>query len=337
MKVICPLSKSWSCSSVLGTSRTTISILVGLFLVGCSASATAPVVATLNAKQTLLPAVLETETAKRSTATATASGSEPPVSSNAGEILNRAVTNLLNATSFEVSVYDVRAYQIIHPNGETSLVYGEFSAVYEVIRLPALKVHGSHEYRYDPQADFQEYDSYTYQEDGKYLSRIVDISSPGDEMEIDPGQIEPIAGDVYSTMVNYSDQAEFIRESDGIAVYILEHPEWYTLQGAIGFADLGYLYMQEDGEQLVEQYVAEHYRDVKTILFTIYVAVDEQLITKVEVNDRDFMVSVWEEVDRALIEAGEKPETLTRYEVMDVNGAEYLFNNYNQIQDIEIP
>jgi hypothetical protein len=310
---------------------------MNVFLVGCSASATARAITTLPAAQTPLPAVLETESAMLSTVTASVSGSEPPVSSNAGEILNSAVTNLLKATSFEVSVHDVRAYQIIDTSGETRLVYGEVTANYAVIRLPVLKVHGRYEYRYDPQADFQKYDSYTYQENGVYLTRIVEISGTGDEEEIDPEQIEPIAGDVYQTLVTYSDQAEFVTESDGIAVYIIEHPEWHTLKGAIGFADLGFLYIQENGEQLIEQYVAEHYLNVKPILFTIYVAVDEHLITKVEVNDRDFMVSIWGEVDRALIEQGEKPENLTRYEVMDENGATYLFSSYNQVQDFEIP
>lgn len=322
---------------MLRTSRTAISILMSVFLAGCSASVTAPAITTLPATQTLLPAEMETESALISTVPASAIRSEPPVSRNADEILNSAITNLLKATSFEVSVHDVRAYQIIDTNGETRLVYGEVTANYAVIRLPVLKVHGSYEYRYDPQTDFLKYDSYTYQENGKYFTRIVDISGTGDEVEIDPKQIEPIAGDVYQTLVTYSDQAEFVTESDGLAVYIIEHPKWYTLKGAIGFADLGFLHMQENGEQLIEQYVAEHYLDVKTILFTIYVAVDEHLITKVEVNDRDFMVSIWGEVDRALIEHGEKPENLTRYEVMDVNGAKYLFSRYNQVQDFEIP
>jgi len=310
---------------------------MSVFLVGCSASATAPAITTLPATQTRLPDVIEIESALISTVTASVIGSESPVSSNASEVLNSAVTNLLNATSFEVSVHDVRAYQIIDINGETRLVYGEVTANYAVIRLPALKVHGSYEYRYNPQADFQQFDSYTYQENGKYFTRIIEISGTGDAVEIDPEQIEPIAGDVYQTLVTYSDQAKLVTESDGIAVYIIEHPEWYTLKGAIGFADLGFLHMQENGEQLIEQYVAEHYLNVKPILFTIYVAVDEYLITKVEVNDRDFMVSIWAEVDRALIEHGEKPENLTRYEVMDVNGAEYHFSNYNQVQDFEIP
>ena len=322
---------------MLRTSRTAISILTSVFLVGCSASATAPAITALPATQTPLPAAMETESALISTVTASVIRSEPLVSSNAGKVLNSAVTNLLKATSFEVSVHDVRAYQIIDTNGETRLVYGEVTANYAVIRLPALKVHGSHEYRYDPQADFLEYDSYTYQENGKCFTRILEISGTGDAVEVDPEQIEPIAGDVYQTLVTYSDQAEFVTESDGIAVYVIEHPEWYTLKRAIGFADLGFLHAQENGEQLVVQYVAEHYPNVKPILFTICVAVDEHLITKVEVDDRDFMASIWAEVDRALIEHGAKPENLTRYEVMDANGAEYLFSHYNQVQDFEIP
>jgi len=126
----------------------------------------------------------------------------------------------------------------------------------------------------------------------QYFTRFVENSVTGAAEEIDLQWIEPIGGDVYQTLVTYSDQAKFVTEKDGVAVYIIEHPKWYKLKGAIGFAGLGFLHMQENGEQLVEQYVAEHYPNVKTILFTIYVAVDEHLITKVEVDDRDFMVSM---------------------------------------------
>lgn len=287
--------------------------------------------------QTPLPTVMETESGLIPTVTISVSRSEPAVSSNSGEVLNSAITNLLNATSFEMSVHDVRAYRIIDTNGETRLIYGEFNTNYEVIRLPALKVHSNYEYRYDPQADFLKYDSYTYQEKGKYFTRLVEASGTGDAGEIDLQQIEPIASDVYQTLVTYSDHAKFVTESDGIAVYIIEHPVWYKLKGAIGFADLGFLHAQKNGEQLVEQYVAESYPNVKTILFKIYVAVNERVITNVEVNDSDFMVSLWAEVDRALIEQGENAENLIRYEVMDLNGAEDFFNNYNQVQDFEIP
>jgi hypothetical protein len=322
---------------MLRTSIIIIFIYMSVFLVGCNTGETTPTITTSPTIQTSLPAVVKTEPAITPTATAMAIGSISSVSSNVGEVLNSAVENLLNAVSFEMAAHEVRAYQIIGANGETKLVYGEFNTNYSVIRLPSLKVYGNYEYRFDPKADFLGNDSYTYQENNQYFTRLVETSVTGAAEEIDLRWIEPIGGDVYQTLVTYSDQAKFVTESDSVAVYILDHPKWYKLKGAIGFADLGFLYGQENGEQLIEQYVAEHYPNVKTILFTIYVSVDERVITRVEVNDRDFMASLLAEVDRALVEQGAKVENLTRYEIMDVNGSEYLFSNYNQVQDFEIP
>jgi hypothetical protein len=287
--------------------------------------------------QTALPAVIETESGLLPTVMIPSTRSEPPVPVNMGEVLDSAVTNLLNATSFDLSVHVVRAYRIIEAHGESRVIYGEFDTDYEVHLLPALKVHGHHEYRFDPQADFLEYDSYTYQENNKYLTRLDEGSGTGDAEEIDLQHIEPVGGDVYQTIVTYYSHAEFVTESDGIAVYVIEHSAWYKLKSAIGFADLGFLYMQENGEQLVEQYAAESYSNVETIRFTIYVAVDERVISKVEVDESEFMVSVWAEVGRALIEQGEASENLTRYEVLDLNGATYSFSNYNRVQDFVIP
>ncbi len=309
---------------------TVLCISVSVLLVGCSTG-----VASSPPTQTPLPTAVGTEPARIPTGMATAIRSEPPISSSA-QVLESAVANLLNAASFEMAAHEVRAYQIIGANDETRQVYGEFNTKYAVIRRPLLKVHGSHEYRYDPQADFFRYDSYTYQENGQYFTQLFEASGAGAAEEIGLQRVEPFAGDVYQTLVTYSDQARFVTESDGVAVYVLDHPKWYVLEGAIGFADLGFLHGQENGEQLVEQYVAEHYPNVETIVFTIYVGVDERLITRVQVDDRAFMVSVWAEVDRALIEQGAKDETLARYVPMDENESEYLFSNYNQVQDFEI-
>jgi hypothetical protein len=314
---------------------TAICISMSVFLVGCS-TGVAPTITKFPMTQTPLPTVVETEPALTPTSTAMAIRSEPLPSSNAAKVLESAVANLLNAASFEMAAYEVRAYQIIGANDETRQVYGEFNTNYAVIRLPVLKVYGNHEYRYDPQADFFGYDSYTYQENGQYFTQLFETSVTSAAEEIDLQWIEPFAGDVYQTLVTYSDQARFVTESDGVAVYILDHPKWYTLEGAIGFADLGFLHGQENGEQFVEQYVKEHYPNVETIVFTIYVAVAERAITRVEIDDRDFMASLWAEVDRALIEQGAEAETLTRYAIMDENGSEYLFSNYNQVQDFEI-
>ena len=258
------------------------------------------------------------------------------VSSNAAEILEIAVANLVNATSFEMAAHEIRAYQIIRADGETRQVYGEFNTNYAVIRLPLLKVYGNHEYRYDPQAEFIRYETYTYQENDHYFTQLFEDSATSAAENIDLQWIEPFASDVYQTLITYSDQARFVSESDGVAVYILNHPKWYILKGAVGFADLGFLQGQENGEQLVEQYVGQHYPNVETIVFSIYVAIDERVITRVEMDHRDFMVSLWAEIDRALIEQGAATESLHRYVIMDENGADYLFSNYNQVQDFDV-
>jgi hypothetical protein len=314
---------------------TAICISLSAFLVGCS-TGVAPTIITPSTTPTRLLGVVETEPTLTPTGAATAIRSEPPISSNASRVLESAVANLLNAASFEMTAHEVRAYRAVGANGEIRRVYGEFNTNYAVNRLPLLKVYGSHEYRYDPQAGFFRYDSYTYQENGQYFTQLLEDSVTGAAKEIDLRWIEPFAGDVYQTLVTYSDQARFVTQDDGMAVYVLDHPKWYVLEGAIGFADLGFLYGQEDGEQSVERYVAEHYPNVETIVFTIYVAVDERVITRVEIDDRDFMASLWAEVDRALIEQGAEAETLTRYVIMDENGSEYLFSNYSQVQDLEI-
>ena len=315
---------------------------MSLFLVGCSTSVTTAVITISPAAQTGPSAVVITEpvlTPTVLTPTVTAAATEPDfmISSNAGELLESAVANLQNATSFQMAAHEIRAYQIIDTSGATTMVYGEFDTNYAVIRLPTLKVHASYEYRYDPHADLTEYESYMYQENGRYFTRLVEASIISDVEEIDLQRLEPVAGDVYQTLVTYSNQAEFVKESNGMAVYVLEHPEWYRLDGAIGFADLGFLHGQENGEQLVRQYVVEHYPNVKTLRFTVYVAVNKQVIARVVVEDEDFMASIWAEVDRALIERGENPNNLARYRVMSVNGAEYLFSDYDHVQDFEIP
>ena len=151
----------------------------------------------------------------------------------------------------------------MEPSGATKMVvYGEFKTEYAVMRLPTLKVYATHKERYDPQDDLTEYESYTYQENGKYFTRFIEASMASHQEEIDPQRIQPMAGDVYQTLVTYSSQAEYVTESDGVAVYILDHPEWYRLEGAVGFADLGFLRSEEHGEQLVKQYAAEQYPNV---------------------------------------------------------------------------
>lgn len=317
-------------SETLRFARFAVCIFFGTLLTGCGADL-------YPAEKTPTYAVMTPEPVLQVTITTPTIENETLVPIQVDELLKNAVANLQSATSFELVGHEIRAYQIIDASGTVKTVYGEFDTLYTVLRLPMLKVHADYKYRYDPQADFAEYESYTYQEDDKYFTQFIEASIANDVEEIDARQLEPMSSDVYQTLVTYFNQAQFVSESDGVAIYTLEHPEWYRLERAIGFADLGFLYGQENGEQLVELYAAEHYPNVETIRFTIYVAVDEQMITRVVIDDQDFMASVWAEVDRGLIESGVTSENLSSYEIMSVNGAEYLFSNYNQIQDFSLP
>jgi hypothetical protein len=233
--------------------------------------------------------------------------------------------------------HEIRAYRILDSSGTARMVYGEFVTDYAVIRLPTLKVHAHYQCRYSPQAEFAADETVTYQQDGKTFIRFIEGSVTGDAEEIDVQALQPVGGDVYQTLVTYSDEAQFVADSNGVAQFTLEHPRWYELEGAGGFADLGFLQGQANGDQLVQQYATEHFPNVKPIRFTIHVGVNEEVITKVVVDDSDFMVSVWAEVERALIERGEDASNLPTYEVLSANGAEYLFSDYDQVQDFEIP
>jgi hypothetical protein len=262
--------------------------------------------------------------------------SEFQITSTGIDILSEAVKNLVKAASFEMTVHEVISYQGISAYGNSNPVYGEFLSNYAVIQRPLLKVYGQHEYRYAPQTDYIRYDSYSFQQNNKYFIQLFEPTGNSTPKEVEFRSIAPFSSDVYQTLIAYSDQARLVTETDSLAIYFLEHPEWFHLESAIGFADLGFLHGQENGEQLVEQYAAGHYPNVEPIEFTIYVNVDDLLISKVEVDNRAFMHSVWAEVDRALIEQGAEVKSLTEYVISDNHRAEYLFNNYNQVQDFDL-
>lgn len=172
--------------------RAALCIFMSILLVGCSTSGTTPVSATSPVAQTPLPAVVSTEPVPTPAVTAAAIGPESQIASDAGGLLQRAVANLQNATSFQMAAHVVRAYRAIDPSGATRIVvYGEFNADYAVIRLPTLKVHAKYEDRYDPQADFLEHESYTVQENGKHFTRFVEATGAVHVEEIDHQRIQP--------------------------------------------------------------------------------------------------------------------------------------------------
>jgi hypothetical protein len=322
--------------AAVSRSKVALAIVLAASLVGCSASGKTPAVTPSSGAETALPGA----TATRPGPTPTVDESTTPGSlapSDAADLLERAVSHLETAFSFRMAAHEVRAYRVIDAAGAATTVYGEFHTDYAVIRDPTLRVHARYEYRYDPQADFAASESYMYQRDGKYFARFIEGSTITDEEEIHLRGIQPIGGDVYRTLVTNSIDAEFEAETGGTARYTLKHPEWYTLDGAIGFADLGLLHAQENGDELVRQYVSQHYPNVEPMRFTIYVSVSEEVIAGVVVEDDEFMLSVWAEVARASIERGGNPDDLPRYEVLSASGAEYVFSDYDGVEQFQIP
>ena len=258
-------------------------------------------------------------------------------SGNTDDLLKSAVQTLQQANSFHIEAHETRAYQAEPANGETTTVYGDFITQYEVLRTPNLKIHTVQSYRYAPEAGFETDESFTAQIDDQYVYQTFANGQLLAKETINVDQVEPLAGDVYQTLIHFFDQSVFVGEKDGEAIYVLDHPEWYELNGALGFADLGMLKMLGMDETEIKQYAEENYPSAKPIRFTIYVSITENTITKVVLEDKDFMLSIWEDVDRALIESGEAPENLTNYTILEENISEYFFRDYNQVQDFTIP
>lgn len=305
-----------------------VCVLVGIMLAGCEHTADIPIITTSAATREPTPTTLKTSAIHTPTL---------PDGNHPQAILADAIANLKAADSFEIKVREVRAYHILQPNGATRLVYGEFDTRHAVIRSPSLKVRSEHNYRYDPQSDFHTYTSYLFQENGGYFTKRIEDAVVSSAEGIQIGLSEPLGGDVYQTLITHAGQAECETISADIATFTLDHPKWHQLKMAIGIADLGFLYGQQDGAGLVEQYVKDNYPGVQTIRFTIHVSLKERAITKVEIDDSDFLTSLWAETNRALVEQGADPASLSRYAVLDENMAEYHFGNFNHVHDFDIP
>ena len=95
--------------------------------------------------------------------------------------------------------------------------------------------------------------------------------------------------------------------------------------------------MQPDGDELVKDYVEQAYPDIKTVRFILHVSIADQIITKVERDNRDFMLSFWSAYNQALVEQGADPDQLTQYEILPELVSEFLFSSYDQISDFDIP
>jgi hypothetical protein len=252
-------------------------------------------------------------------------------------LLQTAVDRFVEASSIQMNSHEVISYQGMAADGSVNAVYGEFNALYDILRDPEMKVHVQSQFRYGPDAAFTGEEYYLYEQgDSAYRLTLNDDEMPFIE-EIGGQSVDSLLGDVYQTVLQYGKQAQFISQGDGEVVYVLDHPAWYTLQGAVGFADLGLLAMQPDGAELVKDYVEQAYPDVQTVRFILHVSIANQVITKVEMDNRDFMLSFWNAYNQALVDQGADPEQLTRYEIQPEHGSEFLFSSYGQVSDFDIP
>lgn len=289
----------------------------------------------LSACQPSLPAATSEPTATATIAPVLPTATPTPIDPQA--LLQTAVDRFAGASSFQMSSHEISSYQGIAADGSVNAIYGEFNAVYDVLRSPEKKVHIQSQFRYSPDATFTGEEYYLYEQDGvAYRVTLVVDGAPIVE-EIGGRTVDSLIGDVYQTVLQYGKQAEFTTQEDGEMVYMLDHPAWYTLQGAVGFADLGILAMQPDGEELVKDYVEQAYPDIQTVRFILHVSIADQIITQVEMDNRDVMLSFWSAYNQALVDQGADPDQLTHYEVQPEHMSEYYFDSYDQVPDFDIP
>jgi hypothetical protein len=256
---------------------------------------------------------------------------------DAQALLQTAVDHFVEAASFQMSLDEIVSYHGIAADGTVTEVYGEFGSVYDVLREPEPKVRVQSQFRFSPDADFTEETYYGYEEDSKAYMLTFDSEGQSRVEEMRSPTLETLLGDVYSTILEYGPQAQFTTQDTDEVIYTLDHPAWYTLQSAVGFADLGFLAMQEGGAKLVKDYVEQAYPDVQTVRFILHVSVADQAITEVELDNSAFMLSFWEAYNQALVDQGADSAQLTSYEIQPEHHAEFLFSSHNQVPDFTLP
>ena len=297
-----------------------IIMTVLIFIAGCTNSnVSSPTIQTaVKASETTVP----TTTAK-------------PIDPQA--LLERAVDHFVEALNFRMSTHEVVSYQAIAADGTTRMIYGEFKTNYDYLRDPEAKVRVGSQFRYGPDSDFIDEEYYLFEEEGKAF--ILTFEEDGVPVVEETGgeKVDKLVGDAYQAVLQFGKAAQFTEQDGDELVYTLDHPEWYTLQGAIGFADLGLLYAQPDGEKLVKEYAMEMYPDLQPVRFVLYVSITDEVITKVELDNRAFMLSFWDAYDQALIDHGADPAQLTKYDIQPEHGTTVLFSDYDEVPDFDIP
>lgn len=252
-------------------------------------------------------------------------------------LLEKAVNHFVEASSFQMSAHEVVSYQANTIEGTVRTIYGEFKTVYDYLRSPESKVHVHSQFRYSPDSDFIDEEYYLFdQDDTVFMVTSIEDGIPTIE-ETGGQSVDGLIGDAYQAILQYGTEAHFTEQADGEVVYTLDHPAWYTLQGAISFADLGLLYAQPDGAEMVREYAEQAYPNVQPVRFILHVSIADEVITKVELDNRDFMKSVWEAYDQALIDQGADPDQLTQYEIQPDHHTEVLFTNFDEVPNFNLP
>jgi hypothetical protein len=279
---------------------------------------------------------MESETPEAATETEI-SPTPTPAPLDTQALLQTALDRFIEAASFQMSFDEIVSYHGIAADGMVTEVYGDFESVYDVLREPEPKVRVQSQFRFSPAADFTDETYYGYEEDSKAYMLTFDSEGQPRVEELRGQILETLLGDVYSTVLEYGAQAQFTEQDTDEAIYTLDHPAWYTLQSAVGFADLGFLAMQEDGAELVKDYVEHAYADVQTVRFILHVSVADQAITEVELDNRAFMLSFWDAYNQALVDQGADLAQLTSYEIQPEHHTQFLFGSYNQVPDFTLP
>jgi hypothetical protein len=270
-------------------------------------------------------------------ATTTAMPTVTPTQIDPQALLESAVDHFVETSNFRMSTHEVVSYESITADGTTRSIYGEFKTEYDYLRKPEVKVRVGSQFRYIPDSEFIDEEYYLFEQEG--VAFILTFGEDGAAVVKETGgeQVDLLVGDAYQGILQYGKAAEFTEQDGDEFVYKLDHPEWYVLRGAIGFADLGLLHAQPDGDVLVREYAAEMYPDVQPVRFILHVSIADKVITKVELDNRAFMQSFWESYDQALIDQGTDPTQLTQYDIQPEHGMTVLFSDYGQVPDFDLP
>lgn len=252
-------------------------------------------------------------------------------------LLDQAVDHFLTATSLQMKIHDITSYNAITADSTVRSIYGEFDTVYDIQRLPEMKIRVQSDFRFSPESDFYSEEYYLFEQDN--VAYMLTFDKNGEPLfEETSGQsIDMLIGDAYQAVMQYGKEAQFDRQEDDGIFYVLDIYDWYTLSGAVSFADLGLLYAQPNGEDLVKEYAQRMYPNVQPIQLILQISLADRAITAIEVNNQAFVESFWEAYDQVLVDQGVDPKQLTHYEIQPEHGGECFVGEYDQVQDFDIP